>query len=113
MLPHRADVKLEGASLSAKYLAANERADASTRVVLHRLPAGGAMPGGPLGEGEVMAFDEAVYSLGGGAFLVFGGRRPLGWGGALGACLYFTRGLRARDENDQLVTQPNNHNHNQ
>jgi hypothetical protein len=26
----------------------------------------------------------------------------------LGACLYFTRGLRARDENDQLATQPNN-----
>jgi hypothetical protein len=96
VLPHRADVKLEGAALSAKYLAANERADASTRVVLHRLPAGGAMPEGPLGEGEVMAFDEAVYSLGGGAFLFYEARGR-GWGGVLGCLsLFHTRPSRTR-----------------
>ena len=66
VVPHRAAVKVEAASASSSYVILNERADAATRVVVHRLGPGGAAPGGPLGEGEVMAFDEAVYSLSGG-----------------------------------------------
>ncbi|GBF88888.1 oligopeptidase B [Raphidocelis subcapitata] len=66
VVPHRPDVKIEAASASAKYATLNERADAATRVVVHRLPPGGAAPDGPFGAGEVMAFDEAVYSLSGG-----------------------------------------------
>ncbi|KAI8471644.1 MAG: prolyl oligopeptidase [Monoraphidium minutum] len=70
VIPHRPDVKIESASASLKYVVVNERANASTRVVLHRLapsPAGGcAAPAGPLGGGEAMEFDEQVYSLSGG-----------------------------------------------
>jgi hypothetical protein len=73
VLPHRPDVKLEGASVSAKYVIVNERTNATTRVVLHRLGAGGAAPAGPLGEGEVMEFEEQVYSLSGGEGVGGGG----------------------------------------
>jgi hypothetical protein len=77
VVPHRPDVKLEGAGASLRYVIVNERADATTRVVVHRLAPGGGAPAGPLGEGEVMKFEEAVYSLSGG-----GGRGC--WGGGYG-----------------------------
>jgi protease II len=66
ILAHRAAVQLDGSDVSQRYLVVNERANASTRVVVHRLAAGGAMPAAPLGPGEVVSFDEAVYRLSGG-----------------------------------------------
>jgi len=52
--------------VSAKYIVVNERTNATTRVVLHRLGEGGVAPEGGVGEGEVMEFEEQVYSLSGG-----------------------------------------------
>jgi hypothetical protein len=65
VLPHRPDVNIEGSSLSAKYLIVNERLNATTRVVVHRLPPGAPLPKGPLGDGEVISFNEAVYDISG------------------------------------------------
>jgi protease II len=65
VLPHRPDVNIEGAAVAAKYIIVNERANATTRVVLHRLPAGAPLPSGALGPGQVIKFDEAVYTLSG------------------------------------------------
>lgn len=72
LVRHRASAQLEGASLGARHLVLQERANASTRLVVHALPAGGGAPGGEFGpgDGEVISFDEAVYDLGGGE--VFG-----------------------------------------
>lgn len=66
VLAHRDKVQIEGASLTKKYLLVNERANASTRMVVHRLHARGAMPSKPLGPGEAITFDEPVYTLSGG-----------------------------------------------
>ncbi|KAI8467012.1 MAG: prolyl oligopeptidase [Monoraphidium minutum] len=66
VVAHRANVQVQDATTSLKYIIVGERANASTRVVLHRLPPGGAMPAGPLGEGHVVTFDEDVYTLSGG-----------------------------------------------
>ena len=66
ILPHRNEVQIEGASLTEKYLLVNERANASTRMFVHRLDANGSMPTEPLGQGEAITFDEEVYTLSGG-----------------------------------------------
>ncbi|GBF90424.1 prolyl endopeptidase-like [Raphidocelis subcapitata] len=66
LLPHRADVQLDGVGVSSKYVIANERANATVRVVYHELAPGGPMPTAPLGAGTVIGFDEAVYDLSGG-----------------------------------------------
>lgn len=65
LLPHRADVKLEGASVGAAWLVINERSRAQQAVVVHRLPPGGAMPT-ELGEGDRVVFEEPAYALSGG-----------------------------------------------
>lgn len=79
LLRHRPGVQIEGAALGARHLIVHERANASTRVVVHALPADGAAPEGELGAGSVIQFDEPVYTLSGGellpfCFLVFGSR---------------------------------------
>jgi hypothetical protein len=59
-------VQIEDASSSLHYIIINECANASVRVVVHRLLAGGAIPAGPRGAGDAVAFDEDAYSLSGG-----------------------------------------------
>ncbi|KAF8063007.1 dapb1 [Scenedesmus sp. PABB004] len=65
LLPHRADVKLEGASVGERWLVISERSRALTRLVPHALPPGGAMPAA-LGDAEPLTFDEPAYALSGG-----------------------------------------------
>ncbi|KAI8467013.1 MAG: prolyl oligopeptidase [Monoraphidium minutum] len=66
VVPHRKDVQIETTTVTKRYIIVGERANASTRVVVHRLPPGGAMPAGLLGPGQTLSFDEAVYTLSGG-----------------------------------------------
>jgi len=73
ILPHRDTVQIDRTGATAKYLIVNERSNASTRVVVHRLAAGGAMPTQQLVAGNVIKFDEAVYDLSGGEGGVWGG----------------------------------------
>lgn len=65
LLPHRVDVKLEGAGVGAHWLVVRERSRAQQAVVLHKLPQGGIMPT-ELAEGEKVEFDEPAYTLSGG-----------------------------------------------
>lgn len=67
LIAHRADVQLEGVGVSQKHLLLHERADALTRVVLHPLPTGGAIPEArAAGAGKAIDFEEAVHDVGGG-----------------------------------------------
>ncbi|KAF6261715.1 prolyl oligopeptidase [Scenedesmus sp. NREL 46B-D3] len=65
ILPHSGDVKIEGASVGARWLVVSKRSRAQQSMVLHRLPADGGMLR-QLGEGQVVQFDEAAYALSGG-----------------------------------------------
>jgi protease II len=67
ILPHSADVKIEGASIGARWLVVRQRSRAQQSVVLHQLPQDGSMPQ-QLGEGQTVQFDEAAYALSGGEF---------------------------------------------
>lgn len=58
-------MKLEHASVGAKWIVVSERGQAQQRVVVYEVPEGGAMPG-DLGQGEKVEFDEPAYSLSGG-----------------------------------------------
>jgi hypothetical protein len=63
--PHSAGVKIEGASIGKRWLVVRQRARAQQSVVLHALPSDGAMPQ-QLGDGQVVQFEEAAYTLSGG-----------------------------------------------
>jgi hypothetical protein len=63
--PHSADVKIEGASIGARWLVVRQRSRAQQSVVLHKLPQDGSMPQ-QLGDGQVVQFEEAAYALSGG-----------------------------------------------
>jgi hypothetical protein len=65
ILPHSADVKIEGASIGARWLVVRQRSRAQQSVVLHQLAKDGSMPQ-QLAEGQVVQFEEAAYALSGG-----------------------------------------------
>jgi protease II len=65
ILPHSADVKIEGASIGARWLVVQQRSRAQQSVVLHQLPSNGSMPQ-QLAEGQTIQFEEAAYALSGG-----------------------------------------------
>eukprot|EP00878_Enallax_costatus_P023740 GHUV01025278.1.p1 GENE.GHUV01025278.1~~GHUV01025278.1.p1 ORF type:complete len:552 (+),score=140.91 GHUV01025278.1:456-2111(+) len=65
LLPHRDDVKLEHASVGAKWIVVSERSRAQQSVVIYRVPEGGAVPES-LTDGQKVEFEEPAYSLSGG-----------------------------------------------
>lgn len=66
LLPHRNDVLIEDVSLGSRWLVVSQRSKAQQALVAYELPADGSMPT-QLGEGQLITFDEAAYTLTGGA----------------------------------------------
>lgn len=62
LLPHRDDVKLEGADISADYLVSFERREGLQQAVVYPLPPDLAPPDALEG-GQPIAFDEPAYEL--------------------------------------------------
>jgi protease II len=65
ILPHRRDVQIDSVSMSQKHILVTERANASTRLVLYSIDAGGKMPTTRLKDGQPIEFEEEVYTLSG------------------------------------------------
>lgn len=66
LLPHQADVMIEGVSLGSRWLVVSLRARAQQSLVAYPLPGDGSMPT-QLGSGQAISFDEAAFELSGGA----------------------------------------------
>ncbi|WIA17986.1 hypothetical protein OEZ85_009475 [Tetradesmus obliquus] len=64
LLPHQADVMIEGVSLGSRWLVVSLRARAQQSLVAYPLPGDGSMPT-QLGSGQAISFDEAAFELSG------------------------------------------------
>jgi hypothetical protein len=73
LVPHDDAVKVEGASVGEKWAVISTRSRAQQTLVVHALPAGGAMPA-ELGQGSKVVFDEPAYTLSGGGWVDWGSR---------------------------------------